>query len=150
MKDVAASLGDGQWGLKHSFPIRILNITDKSYQRSGRRPLPPAACFVSTFLVSYDLDQGNKWVLRTCVPSSGPGSFTSLFLIFTRPIDSFVSFRWVHLNYTSESFKGLKQGQGRLWFSNPGQINSNSCILSIIPWRIRIPVRSIYLAGFPN
>lgn len=150
MKEVAASLGDRQWGLKHSFPIRILSITDKSCQHSGRRPLPPAACFVSTFLVSYDLDQGNKWVLRTCVPSSGPGSFTSLFLIFPRPIDSFVSFRWVHLNYTSESFKGLKQGQGRLWFSNPGQINSNSCILSIIPWRIRIPVRSIYLAVFPN
>lgn len=113
-----------------------------------------------TFLVCYDLDKGNKWVLRAfCVPVSEPHIFNLSFLIFTGQINLFTSFRWVNLHYTSESLKGPKQGQGWHWFSDPGQINSCGFVclffefFYIIPGRILInilPVRSIYLTVFPN
>lgn len=83
-----------------------------------------------TFLVWYDLDKRNNWVLRAiCVPDSGPDIFELLFLIFMVKTDLFETFRWV--NYTSESLKRLKQGQGWHRFSNPGQITPTPVLFTL-------------------
>lgn len=65
------------------------------------------------------------------MPSSGPDIFQLLFLIFMEQIDLFVSFVKVNLNHTSETLKGLKQGQSWHRFPEAGQISS--CVLCIIP-----------------
>lgn len=64
MKEVAASLGERQWGLKCSFLIQILNTTDKCYQAFKLVPFVTCSKTCRHFFSMLWLGQGEQMSLE--------------------------------------------------------------------------------------